>query len=56
MALGVADVVLARALRWPKFLPLLLPERLGSAFRTIGGRGRVRPGQPRFIQKRSAWH
>lgn len=46
MALGLADVILARKLNWPKPVPLLLPERFGSAFRTIGGRGRVRPGEP----------
>lgn len=45
MALGAADVVLAQKLKWPKPVPLLLPERFGPAFRTIGGRGRVRPGE-----------
>jgi len=48
MALGLADVILARKLNWPKPVPLLLPERFGSAFRTIGGRGRVRPGEPAY--------
>ena len=45
LALGLADVVLAHKLNWSKPVPLLLPERFGLAFRTIGGRGRVRPGE-----------
>ncbi|WP_160011210.1 DUF1403 family protein [Rhizobium sp. 18055] len=48
LALGLADVVLSRKLNWPKPVPLLLPERFGPAFRTIGGRGRVRPGEPAY--------
>ena len=48
MALGLAEAVLAHKLKWPKPVPLLLPERFGSAFRTIGGRGRVRPGEPAY--------
>ncbi|TAU37387.1 DUF1403 family protein (plasmid) [Rhizobium leguminosarum] len=48
LALGVAEVVLAQKLKWPKPVPLLLPERFGSSFRTIGGRGRVRPGEPAY--------
>jgi hypothetical protein len=48
MALGLADTVLADKLKWSKAVPLLLPERFGSAFRTIGGRGRVRPGEPAY--------
>ncbi len=48
MALGFADIVLAQKLNWPKSVPLLLPERYGPAFRTIGGRGRVRPGEPAY--------
>lgn len=47
-AFGFGEVVLAHKLNWPKPVPLLLPERLGSAFRTIGGRGRVRPGEPDY--------
>ena len=45
LALGLAEAVLAQKLSWPKSVPLLLPERFGSAFRTTGGRGRVRPGE-----------
>ncbi|MBY2935678.1 DUF1403 family protein [Rhizobium leguminosarum] len=48
LALGLAEVVLAQKLKWPKPVPLLLPERFGSSFRTIGGRGRVRPGEPAY--------
>lgn len=46
LALGLADVVLAKKLSWSKPVSLLLSERYGPAFRTIGGRGRVRPGEP----------
>ncbi|MDB5550121.1 MAG: hypothetical protein JWL86_105 [Rhizobium sp.] len=48
LALGLAEVVLAQKLKWSKPVPLLLPERFGSSFRTIGGRGRVRPGEPAY--------
>ena len=48
LALAMAEVVLAHKLNWPKTVPLLLPERFGPAFRTIGGRGRVRPGEPAY--------
>lgn len=48
LALGLADVVLSRKLNWPKPVPLLLPERFGPGFRTIGGRGRVRPAEPAY--------
>ncbi|APO69756.1 hypothetical protein IE4872_PA00005 (plasmid) [Rhizobium gallicum] len=48
MALGLADIVLAHKLKWPKPVLLLLPERYGPAFRTIGGRGRVHPGEPAY--------
>lgn len=48
LALGLAEVVLAQKLNWPKPVPLLLLERFGPAFRTIGGRGRVRPGEPAY--------
>ena len=48
LAFLMADSVLAQKLKWPKSVPLLLSERYGPAFRTIGGRGRVRPGEPAF--------
>jgi hypothetical protein len=48
LALGLAEVLLAQKLKWPKPVPLLLPERYGPAFRTIGGRSRVRPGEPAY--------
>ncbi|WP_417427080.1 DUF1403 family protein [Hoeflea sp.] len=48
LAFLLADIVLAQKLKWPKPVPLLLSVRYGSAFRTIGGRGRVRPGEPAF--------
>ena len=48
LALGLAEAVLAQKLKWSKPVPLLLPERFGPAFRTIGGRGRVRPGEPAY--------
>lgn len=48
MALGLAEMVLAQKLNWPRPVPLLLPVRYGPAFRTIGGRGRVRPGEPAY--------
>ena len=48
LALGLAEAVLAHKLNWAKSVPLMLPERYGPAFRTIGGRGRVRPGEPAY--------
>lgn len=48
LSLGLADVVLALKLKWPKPVPLILPARFSPAFRTIGGRGRARPREPAY--------
>ncbi|MGJ8573248.1 MAG: DUF1403 family protein [Hoeflea sp.] len=48
LAFLIADIVLAKKLNWEKTVPLLLTERFGPSFRTIGGRGRTRPGEPAF--------
>ncbi|TDK29836.1 DUF1403 family protein [Rhizobium deserti] len=50
LVLGLAEMVLAHKLKWPKPVPLLLPERYGPAFRMLGGRGRVRPGEPAYAK------
>ncbi len=55
LALGLGELVLAQKLNWSRSIPLLQPKRSGPAFRTIDGRGSVRPGE-RLTQKRSAWH
>ncbi|MCY0150730.1 DUF1403 family protein [Hoeflea sp. G2-23] len=50
LAFVLADCVLAQKLKWPSPVPLLVSERYGPAFRTIGGRGRVRPGEAGFAR------
>ncbi|TPK23939.1 DUF1403 family protein [Mesorhizobium sp. B2-5-9] len=44
----LADLVLARGLRWPRPLPLLMTQAFGPAFRTGAGGKRIRPGEEGF--------
>ncbi len=48
LAWWLGDQMLAQKLGWRRGVPLLMGERHGAAFKTIGGRGRLRPGEPGF--------
>ena len=48
LAWWLADRLHAEKLAWAYGVPLTKGERYGAAFKTIGGRGRVRPGEPAF--------
>ncbi|RWP30294.1 DUF1403 family protein [Mesorhizobium sp.] len=48
LAWWLADLVLAKSLRWPQPLPLLMAQAFGPAFRGEAGGKRIRPGEEGF--------